>query len=61
MNKETTTVRIPTGDLIDMQKEAEEFGLSLNSYLLVTSKLGRKMLNCKVSVSLDALECTSLE
>jgi Arc-like DNA binding domain. len=56
MEKDTTTLRIPRDIRDTMQKEAEEMGISLNSYFLVAANMGRKLLNCRVSFSLDALE-----
>ena len=58
-DKETTTIRIPKDIRDTMQKEAEAMGISLNSYLLVTANMGRRVLNCEVTVSLDTPGCTS--
>lgn len=58
-DKETTTLRIPKDIRDAMQKEAEAMGISLNSYFLVAANMGRRMLNCNVTVSLDAPEYTS--
>lgn len=57
--KETTTLRIPTNIREEMQREAEQMGISLNSYFLVVANIGRKVLNCDVTVSFGTPECTS--
>lgn len=51
--KETTTLRIPTSIREEMQREAEQMGISLNSYFLVVANMGRKVINSDITVSLD--------
>ena len=60
-DKETTTIRIPKDIRDTMQYEAEAMGISFNSYFLVVANMGRKILNSKVTVSPDTLECISLK
>jgi len=56
IEKETTTLRIPTNIAADMRKEAEEIGVSLNDYILMSIHIGRRVLNSNITFSPDTLE-----
>jgi hypothetical protein len=51
--KITTTIRIPTSNLDEMQKESAEIGISLNTYMLTAIHIGRKALNSGVTFQGD--------
>lgn len=57
IDKETTTIRIPTDIKEEMVKEAKEYGISLNSYLLMTSGIGRKALKLNPLLFQSIREC----
>jgi hypothetical protein len=48
--KITTTIRVPLSNIEAIQKESDEMGLSLNSYMLLAIHMGRKILNSNISV-----------
>lgn len=56
VDKETTTIRVPSNILVEMKTEADKIGISVNSYMLITIHMGRKILNSNISFIPDIPE-----